>query len=439
MPVARETAAATSSRVSSGRVPASGGASRAVASLRRHRVQLARERLGPLVVLGVDGDVAGPGELLEPLLQPDRRPGHRCGRPQPDPGGRAVDQVDRLVRQEPVAHVAVGQHRRRVQCRVGDHDAVVALVALPQPPQDRHGLLHRRLRHPDRLEPPLQRRVALDVAAVLAQRRRPDHLQLAPGQCRLEDRAGVHRAALGRARPDHGVQLVDEHHHRPPRRHHLVDHRGEPLLELAAVLRAGDHAGEIQGHHAQVPQALGHLTRDDARRDALHDRGLAHPRVAQQHGVVLGPPRQDLQDGVDLLGAPHHRVQGTLARGRGEIAAVAVQPRCRHPAAGPCALGSGAWGSGARGGASLVVPQPLLQPGDEPADEILERPERPAERLVVLAGRLVGHDALPLYALPAHLHRPHQRWCLSAARRAAFTPGRDGSDANPSQPPALRP
>ena len=43
------------------------------------------------------------------------------------------------------------------------------------------------------------------------------------------------------------------------------------------------------------------------------------------------------------------------------------------------------------------MPQPLLQTRDEPADEILERPERPAERLVALAERLVGHDAPPLH------------------------------------------
>ena len=57
-------------------------------------------------------------------------------------------------------------------------------------------------------EAPGQRRVALDLA-VLGQRRRADHPQLAAGQHRLEHVGGVHRA-LGRAGAEHGVQLVDE-------------------------------------------------------------------------------------------------------------------------------------------------------------------------------------------------------------------------------------
>ena len=61
----------------------------------------------------------------------------------------------------------------------------------------------------DRLEPPLQRGVLLDVLAVLVERGRADHVQLAAGQHRLEHVAGVHRA-LGGAGADHGVQLVDE-------------------------------------------------------------------------------------------------------------------------------------------------------------------------------------------------------------------------------------
>ncbi len=51
-----------------------------------------------------------------------------------------VDQVDRLVRQEAVGHVAVGQRPRPRQRRVGEHDAVVRLVVAAQPAQDLDGL-----------------------------------------------------------------------------------------------------------------------------------------------------------------------------------------------------------------------------------------------------------------------------------------------------------
>ena len=67
----------------------------------------------------------------------------------------------------------------------------------------------RRLIDEDRLEAALQRGVLLDVLAVLVERRRADAVQLAARQHRLEHVRGVHRA-LGRARADDRVQLVDE-------------------------------------------------------------------------------------------------------------------------------------------------------------------------------------------------------------------------------------
>ena len=49
---------------------------------------------------------------------------------------RLVDEVDRLVRQEPLGDVAVRQRGRRDERGIGDPDAVVDLVALAQAAQD---------------------------------------------------------------------------------------------------------------------------------------------------------------------------------------------------------------------------------------------------------------------------------------------------------------
>ena len=124
-------------------------------------------------------------------------------------GRRLVHQVDGLVRQEAVGDVAIGQHGRRDQGRVLDAHAVVHLVALLQAAQDRDRVLDRRLIDQHRLEAPFQGRVLLDVLAVLVERGRADAVQLAAGQHRLEQVAGVH-GALGLAGADDGVQLVDE-------------------------------------------------------------------------------------------------------------------------------------------------------------------------------------------------------------------------------------
>ena len=86
------------------------------------------------------------------------------------------------------------------------------LVVLLDALEDLHRLVHRRLAHVDGLEPPLQGRVLLDVFLVLVERGGADALQLPAGERRLQHVGGVD-GALRAARPDDGVQLVDEEHH----------------------------------------------------------------------------------------------------------------------------------------------------------------------------------------------------------------------------------
>ena len=86
---------------------------------------------------------------------------------------------------------------------------MVRLVAVAQAAQDLHGVVDRRLLDADLLEAPLECCVALEVLAVLVERRRADRLQLAARQCGLEDRRCVDRA-LGCACADEIMELVDE-------------------------------------------------------------------------------------------------------------------------------------------------------------------------------------------------------------------------------------
>ncbi len=207
------------------------------------------ERRGLLVFLRVDGAVLlarDPVELLLGLAQ-GRRSG---GVAQPDAAGRLVDQIDRLVGQVAVGDVADREVHGGLDGGVRDRDLVVLLVALPDPHQDVHRLLERRLLDHDRLEAPLQGRVALDVLAVLVQRGGADALQLAAGQRRLEDVGGVDRA-LGRAGADERVQLVDEED-RVVGAAQLLDDLLEALLELAAVLGAGHERADVERQDALV-------------------------------------------------------------------------------------------------------------------------------------------------------------------------------------------
>ena len=158
------------------------------------------------------------------------------------------------------------------------------------PMQDVDGLLERRLLDHDRLEAALEGGVALDVLAVLVERRRADALELAARQRRLEDVGGVD-GALGGAGADERVQLVDEED-RVVGVAQLLDDLLEPLLELAAVLRAGDERADVEGQDALVQQRLRDVAGDDPVGQALGDGRLADARLADEGRVVLRASRR---------------------------------------------------------------------------------------------------------------------------------------------------
>ena len=204
------------------------------------------------------------------------------------PRGGLVDEVDRLVRQLPVGDVALGENGRGDERRVADPHLVVRLVALLQPAQDRNRVGHGGLADVDGLEATLERRVLLDVLAVLVERRRTDAAELAAREHRLEHVRSVD-GALCRPGADDRVQLVDEEDDLAGRVLDLLEHGLEPLLELAAVLRAGEQAADVERPDALPLQRLGYVAGDDALREALDDRRLADAGLADQDGVVLRP------------------------------------------------------------------------------------------------------------------------------------------------------
>ena len=176
----------------------------------------------------------------------------------------------------------------------------------------------------DRLEPPLERRILLDVLAVLVERRRADRMQLASRQHRLEHVRRVHRA-FRRAGANDRVQLVDEQNDLPFRLHDFVEHRLEAIFELAAVLGACDERAHVERDDLLVLQSLGHILIDDAPGQPFDDGCLADTRLADEHRIVLGAARQHLNDAANLLVAADHRIELAAARELGEVAAVFLE------------------------------------------------------------------------------------------------------------------
>ena len=255
-----------------------------LALLLRQLALLVAEARGLLELLRLDRGFLVLAHLLDLFLElaVARRRGHRADA---QARRRLVDEVDRLVGQVPVLDVAVGERRRGGERLVVDLAAVMRLVAVAQAAQDLDRVVDRRLLDADLLEAPLERRVALEVLAVLVERRRADRLQLAARERRLQDRSGVDRA-FGGARTDEIVQLVDEQDD-VAALHDLLHDLLQPLLELAAVLRAGDERGEVERVDLLALEQLGHLAARDALREPFDDGGLADARLADQHRVVL--------------------------------------------------------------------------------------------------------------------------------------------------------
>ncbi len=235
-----------------------------------------------------------------------------------------VDHVDRLVRQVPVVDVAGGKLRRRLERVVGVLDAVVLLEPGAQAAQDLDRLGHRGLDHVDLLEAARERVVLLEDAAVFLVGGRADAAQLAIGQRGLDQVGGIHHPAGRRAGADHGVDLVDEQ----DRAGLLLDlgqHALQPLLEIAAVLGAGDQRAQVERVHGAVGQHVGHLALDDQPRQAFDQRGLADARLAHVQRVVLAAAAEDLHGALDLERAADQRVDAAFLRQLVEVGGVLLE------------------------------------------------------------------------------------------------------------------
>ncbi len=235
-----------------------------------------------------------------------------------------VDEIDRLVGEESIGDVSVRQHGGRDQRSILDAHAMMHLVTLAKPTQDADRVLDGRLADHDGLEPPLERRILLDVLAVLVERRRADGVQLAAREHRLQHVRSVHRA-FRRAGPDDGVKLVDEKNDFALGLHDLVQDRLQPILEFAAIFRAGDERAHVERDDFLVLQTLGHIFSDDAAGQAFDDRRLADAGLADEHRVVLRAPGQHLNHATDLFVPTDDRIELAAPGQLGQIAAVFLE------------------------------------------------------------------------------------------------------------------
>ena len=149
-------------------------------------------------------------------------------------------------------------------------------------------------------------------------------MQLAAREHRLQHVRRINRA-FGRSGADHGVQLVDEENDEPLRIGDFLEHRLQPFLELPAVLCARHERAHVERDDTLVLEAFRHIPPDDPAGQTLDDGGLSNSGFADEDGVVLGSPRQHLNNAADLLVTADHRIELALSRELGEIPPVALE------------------------------------------------------------------------------------------------------------------
>ena len=89
----------------------------------------------------------------------------------------------------------------------------------------------------------------------------------------------------------------------------------------------GDDQRDVEREDPLVGQEVRHVAVDDLLRQPLDDGRLADARLADEHGVVLGPAAEHLLDALELVLAPDERIELVLHRRLGEIAAELGQQR----------------------------------------------------------------------------------------------------------------
>jgi hypothetical protein len=123
------------------------------------------------------------------------------------------------------------------------------------------------------------------------------------------------------------VQLVHEQDHAAVRGLHFAQQGLEALFEGTAELSPGDHAGEVERHHANAVKRLRDIALRDPQRQSLRDRRLAHAGFADQGGVVLAPAAEGLHHLLDLRLPADHRIDSPLASFGRQIAAELIKGR----------------------------------------------------------------------------------------------------------------
>ena len=210
-----------------------------------------------------------------------------------------IHDVDGFVWEESTGEVTVGEFCCGLEGIVAVTGFVVGLVFWPEAVEDLDGLFDGGGFDFDLLETAFECGVFLDVFAVFVECGGADALHFPAAEGGFDDVRGVHGAFGGSCSHD-GVELIDEEDHvfRAP---DLVHHGFDPLFELAAVFRACDHEGEVEGDDLFVPKDFRNIPCGDLLGEALDDGGFSDACFPDEDGIVFGAATEHLDYALDFV------------------------------------------------------------------------------------------------------------------------------------------
>ena len=145
-------------------------------------------------------------------------------------------------------------------------------------------------------------------------------MQFTARQGGFEHIAGVH-TAFAFASADHGVNFIDEEDDLASSLLNLFEYAFETLFKLATEAGARQQAGDFQANQPFIPQRRRYVALNDALRQGLDDGGFTDAWLADQHGVILGAPAEDLHGAANFFIPANDWVELALTRQSGEVGA----------------------------------------------------------------------------------------------------------------------
>src|ERR1700692_2675006 len=241
-----------------------------------------------------------------------------------DGGGGFVDEVDGLVGQKTVRDVTVREGCSGDDCRIFDAYAMMNFVALFQAAKNGDGVFNVGLADENNLEAAFERGIFLDVFTVFVERGRANGAQFAASERRLEHIRGVDCAFSGSC-THQSVEFVDKENDLSRGIFDFFPDSLEAVFKFAAIFCSGEHGAEVECDDALVLEHFRHVAGDDALGEAFDDGGLAHAGFADEHGIVFGAARKNLNDATDFFVTADDRVELAAAGLFGQVAGVFFQ------------------------------------------------------------------------------------------------------------------